>query len=558
MRLTLSFLFLLALPLPATGQERPPRPSRPAAPRPPVAPLPPLGPALAPLPSLEWNHDLGPDFPDAPFLLDQFGGDLHSTGWGDALAPTVQRSHGIPVLRPEQGTREDSLFRAAREALNRGEYQRASDLFRSFEKDFPRSRSASAALYWQAFALYRIGTQARLEEARAALQAVRDRYAEAAQDSDVTSLLLRVQGALAARGDAQAAARVRAAAGTGNSCDKEEMAVRAEAMNALVQSDATAAGPVLERVLARRDECSVALRRRAVYLLGRTTTDPEGTTRRMIEVFRTDPDRQVQSDALSLVGRQSGSTALQFLGEVARTDADLRVRRAAIRAISGQENPEANAALLGMIGDMQLETSLRAAAIASFASSGGRYTVSGGRAMGSTEDRIVATGSGGGVARADAPVIARYTARGGSAEQIETRSAFLRDLYGSLTDPSLTRATLQALGRLGGEANTRWLLDLARNPQAPDADRSTALSQVRSSDLTASQLSQLYDGLTSRSMRRSVINLLGRRNEPEATDKLIEIARSGTDPESRRAAISALARKNDPRATQLLLELVEK
>ena len=48
------------------------------------------------------------------------------------------------------------------------------------------------------------------------------------------------------------------------------------------------------------------------------------------------------------------------------------------------------------------------------------------------------------------------------------------------------------------------------------------------------------------------------REEPAATDKLLEIARGGTDPNLRRQAISALARKNDPRTTKLLLDLVEK
>jgi HEAT repeat protein len=55
-----------------------------------------------------------------------------------------------------------------------------------------------------------------------------------------------------------------------------------------------------------------------------------------------------------------------------------------------------------------------------------------------------------------------------------------------------------------------------------------------------------------------VLQQLARREEPAATDKLIEIAKSGTDPQIRRDAISALARKNDPRTTKLLLDLVER
>ena len=48
------------------------------------------------------------------------------------------------------------------------------------------------------------------------------------------------------------------------------------------------------------------------------------------------------------------------------------------------------------------------------------------------------------------------------------------------------------------------------------------------------------------------------RKEPEATDKLIDIAKNSTDLEMRRLAINYLSRKNDPRATKLLMELIEK
>ena len=41
-------------------------------------------------------------------------------------------------------------------------------------------------------------------------------------------------------------------------------------------------------------------------------------------------------------------------------------------------------------------------------------------------------------------------------------------------------------------------------------------------------------------------------------DKLIEIAKSGTDPSMRREAINALSRSKDPRAAKLLLELIDK
>jgi len=71
-------------------------------------------------------------------------------------------------------------------------------------------------------------------------------------------------------------------------------------------------------------------------------------------------------------------------------------------------------------------------------------------------------------------------------------------------------------------------------------------------------LGRMYDAADSRSMREQIISALASRKEPEATDKLIEIAKSGTDPDMRRLAINYLSRRNDPRTTKLLMELIEK
>jgi HEAT repeat protein len=64
--------------------------------------------------------------------------------------------------------------------------------------------------------------------------------------------------------------------------------------------------------------------------------------------------------------------------------------------------------------------------------------------------------------------------------------------------------------------------------------------------------------VSARPLREEIVNALADRKEPEATDKLIEIAKSGTDPQVRRSAISALTRKGakDPRTEKMLLELI--
>ena len=66
-----------------------------------------------------------------------------------------------------QGDPADSLYRAAREALDRRDYRRAADLFAQVPARFPRSGYAADAYYWRAFSLYRLGGTPQLRRALA-------------------------------------------------------------------------------------------------------------------------------------------------------------------------------------------------------------------------------------------------------------------------------------------------------------------------------------------------------------------------------------------------------
>jgi len=143
-------------------------------------------------------------------------------GWRSALvAPqvpvgAVQDSAGPAEPTPPaawlQGDPADSLYRAAREALDHRDYRRAADLFAQVPSRFPRSGYAADAYYWRAFSLYRVGGTAQLRTALQALDTQRDRYPKAATKGDANALARRIQGELARQGDPEAAAQVAAAA----------------------------------------------------------------------------------------------------------------------------------------------------------------------------------------------------------------------------------------------------------------------------------------------------------------------------------------------------------
>lgn len=443
-------------------------------------------------------------------------------------------------LRPEQGTPEDSLYRQAREALNRGEYARASTLFQSLEQRYPRSRVAPAALYYRAFALYRAGSTEDLRAGVTALRAQQERYPEASADPDAAALRTRLYAALAARGDAEAASALRAATSGGQSCDKEDVEVRAEALNALAQINPPEARPTLKKVLARRDECSVRLRRSAVYILGRSGTDEAAAD--LLEVARTDPDPTVRSDAINMLGRAPGAATVRQLEQIFNEAGDERTRQAALSALRSKGGPEATRVLRTIIERPDVPEKMRAEAISQLTSGTMSTWAETARLL---PGAVTTTGQ------------SASTRRGVPDNNEE--AAYLRALYAKTDSPVLKSSIISAVARMGGTANDQFILGIARNKDEAIRHRRDALSRLRTTTLSVEDIGRLFESLSERDLRSALVNQLASREEPAAVDKLIEIIKSGTDPQIRREAISALARrKDDPRATRLLLELVEK
>ena len=70
-------------------------------------------------------------------------------------------------------------------------------------------------------------------------------------------------------------------------------------------------------------------------------------------------------------------------------------------------------------------------------------------------------------------------------------------------------------------------------------------------------LVRLYDSITDREMREQLVFVYSQRNEREAMDKMIDIARRDPDPEIRKRALFWIGQSKDPRATQLIQDILE-
>jgi len=436
----------------------------------------------------------------------------------------------------------DSLYRAAREALNRGDYKRAATMFRDVQRKFPQSQYVADAMYYQAFSLSRTGNERDLRTALDVLQDQQRRFPEAPSGSDAGALAVRIQGALANRGDPEAMKRLLEAAGSGSSSgsgsgmgsgrgsasggatggsgrgganssacpsDDDDDDIRMAALNALLQMDSERAIPILKQVLAKRDECSVALRRKAVFLVAQKQTDESATI--LLDAARNDPDVEVRRQAVFWLSEVHSDRALQALDSILKGSTDEEVQEKALFALSNT-NTTRGTEILRAYAQSTAPEELRAKAVFWL---------------------------------------------GQSSRRSADNTTFLESLFDKTNSEEIQNAIIQAMSEVPGDEGSRWMLSVIQNTKQPVEVRKKALfwtGQRRGTDINS--LLALYPKLDDQELKEHFIFVLSERREAAATDKLIEIAKNDKDVEMRKKALFWLAQKNDPRAKQLLLELI--
>ncbi|HTL94178.1 MAG TPA: HEAT repeat domain-containing protein [Gemmatimonadaceae bacterium] len=427
-----------------------------------------------------------------------------------AVAPTPTHAFATqPPAAMFPGDSADSLYRVARKALNDGDYRRAATLFRQIAEDYPSSRYAGDALYWQAFSLYRRGGNGDLHSALDALEAQRSKYPSAATHGDAAALSTRINGELARRGDSGAGAYVaQTAAGATKGCPNEDDDMRVAALNALMQMDAQEALPVLRKVLARRDACSEALRKKAVFIVAQKEDTESADI--LLSVARSDPSNDVRESAVFWLGQVSGERSVSLLDSILTSTKDENLQDKAIFALSQHGGERAGKILRDLITQPNTSDDVKSRAIFAL----GHY-------------------------RGDA-----------------SDFAYLRDVFPKLDKPELREQVIQSMAQSDDPDNRRWLLGVAEDPHQDVEIRKKALFWAGQGGVPIADLSSMYDRMTDDALKEQVIFVLSQREEREATDKLIDIARHDHNIELRKKAIFWLGQRDDPRVRKLLEELI--
>jgi hypothetical protein len=102
-------------------------------------------------------------------------------------------------------------------------------------------------------------------------------------------------------------------------------------------------------------------------------------------------------------------------------------------------------------------------------------------------------------------------------------------------------------------------MNIAVNPKEDIELRKKALFWAGQSGVAISEMSKLYDRMNDSEMKEAIIfGLSQRQRDPEAMDKLFDIAKNEKDAELRKKAIFWLGQSRDPRVQQFLMDLINK
>ncbi len=416
----------------------------------------------------------------------------------------------------------DSIYRAAREALNKGQYRAAAEAFAQLSRRYPRSGYSADALYWEAFARYRIGGDEQLKQALARLEDQSRRYPKAGTRGDAEALATRIRGELARRGDASSAEAVARSADRAATegrlsttrwrersddqdvCD-DDSDVKLAALNAVLQMDADRAMPLLTRILARRDSSSTCLRRKAVFLVAQKGSDQSAAV--LIGAAQNDPDGEVRQQAVFWLSQVHTPQAVAALDSIAQRATDPDLQDKAVFALAQQSDPAARSALQRMAERGGVSREVREKAIFWLGQSGK---------------------DGGG---------------------------YLRSLYPRLDDDELKEKVIFGVAQSGTAEDRTWLQGVARDPRSSVELRKKAIFWLGQAGVSGPDLLTIYKSLDDSELKEQAIFALS-QVKGGAAEQLIEVAKTDKDPEMRKKAVFWLGQSRDPRAAQYIEQLL--
>jgi len=303
----------------------------------------------------------------------------------------------------------DGSYESGKSALDNHNYEKAVTVFdKVIDSKNPSSR-ADGAYYWKAYALNKLGKR---DEALAALAELSKQFPQSSWLNDAKALQAEVQQAKGQPVSPE------------NQADED---LRLYAINALMNSDADRAVPLLEGLL-NNPKMSPKLKERALFVLAQSRADKAHEIVGRYAKGASNPDLQLI--AVQYLGTFRSNESRQLLADVYKSASDVNVKRSVLRSFEMSRDFEH----LTGIAKSEQNVELRGEAI---------------RQLGNLRD--------------------------------DQTVASLVAIYGSESDKNIKREILNSLGNQGA---VKQLIDCARKESDPELKRDAVrrLSQMKSKE----------------------------------------------------------------------------
>ena len=412
-------------------------------------------------------------------------------------------SAGLAAANQSEAARE--RYDQAQELIQRGRFRQAERDLKELIERYPDDSMAAEALYWRAFALYRLGSEVddreELGEAQRLLQQSLEQNANASTSGDARSLLARLEGKLAALGD-EAAAKSNI-----DRVDAEDDDLKMAALNALIHMDSERAMPILKKILQNPDKYPREMREQAVFLIAQHADDE--ATEILLEIARSENEPAIRENAIFWLSQVDSEETLDVLATILKDERDPGLQEKAIFAISQHGSRRSGELLKQIALDENYAQELRGNAIFWLGQRSG------------------------------------------------TDLSFLRELYAKLDSPELKEKILFAASQQGGREQADFLQKVLHDDKEDTQLRNQALFWLSQSGmLDIKGLIGLYSTLDDTELRGQAIFAISQQGGREAVDALMQIARTEKDRQLKENAIFWLGQMDDARAAELLEEII--
>jgi len=389
------------------------------------------------------------------------------------------------VQTTDGNTPAAKAFREGRDLIEHENWPQAAEKFNSFVSAFPKDRDVDAALYWYAYALQK---QDKKDAAAAALLRLINKFPSSSWRREAETMLV-----VLGRGDAVQQA-----------LDHNNCEIKILALQSLFQANEERAISFVGDVLKSTSTDCPGLKSAAVSLLG-SQGGPRAVPL-LLEIARSQADMKLRLTAIKRLSEHGAADDLVQLYDADRTK---EVRAQILRALSEMDSPQAETKLIQVAraGD---DLSLRQLAI--------RYL--GGKNGSTSLDELIR-------------------------------------LLDSDKTPEIRTQILRALSERDDPRAHAKLLDVARKGETPEL-RIEAIRRLGDrGEASLEDLLQLYASETNVGIKQGLLRAFSETNDPRAVAKLYEIARSAGDLDLRVTAIRRLGEKNDEQTVEQLVGMYD-